>query len=70
MALTIAGYLHTKVNKSVDYVPMNVRHLEIKNPVIARGRGARAAEILRITPLSDPSGLSKLVITAYLGMVV
>ena len=53
MALTIAGYLHTKVNKSVDYVPMNVRHLEIKKPVIARGRDAREEQILRITATAE-----------------
>lgn len=53
MALTIAGYLHKKVNKSADYVPMNVHHLEIKKPVIAKGRDAKEEQILRITATAE-----------------
>ena len=53
MALTIAGYLHRKVNKSADYVPMNVHHLEIKKPVIAKGRDAKEEQVLRITATAE-----------------
>ena len=58
MALTIAGYLHKKVNRSVDYVPMNVRQLEIKKPLIAKGQDAKEEQVLRITATAKrPLGL-------------
>ena len=53
MALTIAGHLHRKVNKSVDYVPMNVRQLEIKKPLIAKGRDEKEEQVLRMTATAE-----------------
>ena len=49
MALTLAGYLHRKVNKSAEYVPMDVRQLEIIKPLIAKGRDAKEQQIVRIS---------------------
>lgn len=37
------------MNKSADYVPMNVSQLEIKKPVVAKGRDALEEQVLRIT---------------------
>ena len=48
MALTIAGYLHRKLSKSVEYVPMNVRQLEITKPLIAKSRNAKQQPVVRI----------------------
>lgn len=53
MALTLAGYLHRKVNKSVEYIPMNVRQLEIIKPLIAKGRDAKEQQVLRITATAE-----------------
>jgi len=53
MALTLAGHLHGKVNKSADYIPMDVRHLEITKPVIAKGRDAKDEQLLRITATAE-----------------
>ena len=47
--MTLTGHLYTKVNKSEDYIPMNVRHLEIAKPVIAKGHDAKGEQLLRIT---------------------
>lgn len=49
MALTLAGYLHRKVNKSAEYVPMDVRQLEIIKPLIAKGCNAKEQQIIRIS---------------------
>ena len=48
MALTLAGYLHRKVNRSAEDTPMNVRQLEIMKPLIAKGRDAKGQQVLRI----------------------
>ena len=53
MALTLAGHLHRKVNKSTDVIPMDVRHLEITKPVIAKGRDAKEEQLLRITATAE-----------------
>lgn len=53
MALTLAGYLHRKVNKSVEYIPMNVRQLEIIKPLIAEGRDAKEQQVVRITATAE-----------------
>lgn len=53
MALTLAGYLHRKVNKSVEYIPMNVRQLEILKPLIAKGRDAKEQQVLRISATAE-----------------
>ena len=48
MALTLAGYLNRKVNRSAEDIPMNVRQLEIIKPLIAKGRDAKGQQVLRI----------------------
>ncbi len=53
MALTLAGYLHRKVNKSAEYIPMNVRQLEIIKPLIAKGRDAKEQQVVRITATAE-----------------
>lgn len=53
MALTLAGYLHRKVNKSADDVPMNVGQLEIIAPMIAKGRDAKEKQVVRITATAE-----------------
>ena len=53
MALTLASYLHRKVNKSVEYVPMNVRQLEIFKPLIAKGHDAKEQPVLNITATAE-----------------
>ena len=53
MALTIAGYLHRKVNKSTEYVPMSVRHLEIMKPLIAKGHDSKEQQVVRITATAE-----------------
>ena len=53
MALTLAGYLHGKVNKSAVYIPMNVRQLEIIKPLIANGRDAKEQPVVRITATAE-----------------
>lgn len=53
MAMTLAGYLHRKVNRSVEYIPMNVRQLEIIKPLIAKGRDAKEQQLLRITATAE-----------------
>ena len=53
IALTLAGYLQRKINKSADYIPMNVRQLEIKKPVIAKGRDTKEEQVLRITATAE-----------------
>ena len=53
MALTLAGYLYRKVNKSVEDIPMNVRQLEIIKPLIAKGRDAKEEQVLRISATTE-----------------
>ncbi|KAL9619045.1 MAG: hypothetical protein Q9160_006300 [Pyrenula sp. 1 TL-2023] len=53
MALTLADYVHRKVNKSVDDVGMDVRHLEIIKPLIAKGRESQERQIVRITATAE-----------------
>ena len=53
MALTIAGYLHRKVNKSTGYVPMNVSKLEILKPLIAKGQGVKEQQAVRIAATAE-----------------
>lgn len=53
MALTLAGYLNRKFNKSADYIPMNVRQLEIMKPLIAKGRDAKEQQVVRITATAE-----------------
>ena len=61
IAVTLAGYLYRKVNKTEDFIPMDVRHLEITKPAIAKGRDAKGEQILRITATAErPLKLVKL----------
>lgn len=53
MALTLAGYMHRKVNKSTEYIPMNVRQLEIIKPLIAKGRDTKEQQVVRITATAE-----------------
>lgn len=53
MALTLADYVHRKVNKSVEDVGMDVRHLEIIKPLIAKGQGSKERQIVRITATAE-----------------
>ena len=53
MAMTLAGHLHRKVNKSEDFIPMDVRHLEITKPAIAKGHDAKGEQLLRITATAE-----------------
>lgn len=53
MALTLAGYLHRKVNKSAEYIPMDVRQLEIIKPLIAKSRDATEQQLVRITATAE-----------------
>lgn len=62
MAVTLAGHLYRKVNKSEEFIPMDVRHLEIAKPAIAiaKGHDAKGEQILRITATAErPLGLVK-----------
>ncbi|MCJ1434804.1 hypothetical protein MMC27_004174 [Xylographa pallens] len=61
MALTLAGYLHRKLNKSTEYIPMDVRQLEIIKPLIAKGRDSKEQPVVRITATAErPLGLVKI----------
>lgn len=51
--MTLAGHLYRKVNKSEGFIPMNVRHLEIAKPVIAKGHDAKGEQLLRITATAE-----------------
>lgn len=53
MALTVADHLHRKVEKNTEYVPMDVRHLEIIKPIIAKGRDTKAQQVVRITATAE-----------------
>ena len=53
MAMTLAGHLHRKVNKSEGFIPMDVRHLEITKPAIAKGHDAKGEQLLRITATAE-----------------
>ena len=53
MALTLAGYLHRKINKSTGYVPMNLRRLEILKPLIAKDRDAKERQFVRIVATAE-----------------
>ena len=53
MALTISGYLHRKVNKSTEYVPMSVCQLEIIKPMIAKGPNSKEKQFVRITAVAE-----------------
>lgn len=53
MALTLASYLQRKLNKSAEYIPMNVRQLEIIKPLIARSRDATEQQLVRITATAE-----------------
>lgn len=53
MAVTLAGHLYRKVNKSEDFIPMDVRHLEIAKPAIAKGHDAKEEQLLRITATAE-----------------
>lgn len=51
--MTLAGHLYRNVNKSEDFVPMDVRHLAIAKPLIAKGGHAKAEQLLRITATAE-----------------
>ena len=53
MALTLAGHLHRKINKSTGYVPMNVSRLEILKPLIANNREAKEHQSVRIAATAE-----------------
>lgn len=53
--MTLAGHLHRKVNKTEDFTPMDVAHLEITKPAIAKSRHAKAEQLLRITATAERS---------------
>ena len=53
MAMTLAGHLHRKVNKSEDFIPMDVRHLEITKPAIAKDHDAKGKQLLRIAATAE-----------------
>lgn len=53
MAMTLAGHLHRKVNKSEDFIPLDVRHLEITKPAIAKDHDAKGEQLLRITATAE-----------------
>lgn len=53
MALTLAGHLHKKVEKSTGYVPMNVSRLEILKPLIAKGRDEKEQQAVRIAATAE-----------------
>lgn len=65
MALTLAGFLHRKVNKSSEPVGMNVCQLEIMKPLIAAGRDMKKQQIVRITATAErPLKLAKISYTS------
>lgn len=51
--MTLAGYLYRKVIKSEDFIPIDVRHLEIAKPIIAKGHDAKGEQLLRITATAE-----------------
>lgn len=51
--MTLAGYLYRKVIKSEDFIPIDVRHLEIAKPIIAKGYDAKGEQLLRITATAE-----------------
>ena len=53
MALTLAGYLYKKINKSTGYVAMNVGKLEILKPLIANGRDVKQQQVVRIAATAE-----------------
>lgn len=53
IAVTLAGHMYRKVNKSESYIPMDVRHLEIAKPIIAKGPDAKGEQLLRITATAE-----------------
>jgi naphtho-gamma-pyrone polyketide synthase len=53
MALTLAGHLHKKVSKNGAEPGMDVRHLEITKPIIAKGLKAKDPQIVRITATAE-----------------
>ena len=65
MALTMADYIHRKINKSTEHVGMDVRELEIIKPLIAKGRDSKERQIVRITATAErPLGLVKISYTS------
>lgn len=52
MAMTLASFIHEKVNKSDD-VGMNVCELEIVKPLIAKGRHQKQQQIVRMTATAE-----------------
>jgi naphtho-gamma-pyrone polyketide synthase len=53
MALTLAGYLYRKANKQEEDVGMDVRHLEIVKPMIAKGVNSTERQVVRITVTAE-----------------
>nr|BBL33417.1 putative polyketide synthase [Lachnum palmae] len=53
MALTLAGQLYRKANEKTGDVGMDVRHLEIIKPLIARPRNSKGPQMVRITATAD-----------------
>ena len=53
MALTLAGYLHRKINMSTEYVPMNVSRLEILKHLVAHPRGVKGQQTVRIAATAE-----------------
>ncbi|KAH8804520.1 putative polyketide synthase [Xylogone sp. PMI_703] len=53
MALTLAGYVHRKVNKGAEPIGMDARHLEIIKPLIAKGRDSKEPQLVRITATAE-----------------
>ena len=51
--MTLAGHLYRKVNKSEDFIPIDVRHLEITKPVVAKGHDVKGEQLLRITATAE-----------------
>lgn len=53
MAQTLAGYLHRKVDKQSEDIGLDVRHLEIVKPLIAKGKGSKEPQMVRITATAE-----------------
>ena len=53
MAMTLADYLHKKVNKTTEDVGLDVRQLEIIKPLIAKGRDSKERQIVRIIATAE-----------------
>jgi iterative type I PKS product template protein len=53
MAMTLAGHVHRKVSKNAAEPGMDVRHLEITKPIIAKGQKSKDPQIIKITATAE-----------------